>query len=431
MIVDTFCSSPIGGAGNAANNLHQGLLSAGVTSRFWHAQRAKLTNLDHTYQPLEGPDSHETSWTEKAGLVARSVGLRVQRWQAKYQRPAGFDLFTDPYAKTPTPWKPEIVGEIVHLHWISRVIDYPSFFASLPDDLPIVWTLHDMNPLTGGCHYSAGCDQYRSGCGNCPQLHWRGQKDLSQRWFAEKQLALQGKNLHIVAPSQWLTDLAREAPMFAEAKSFQRIPNGFNLQTFRPHAKASARKILGLPKDKVIIGFGAEHLGEHRKGFAELLQALCCLSTEAPVECLVFGAGRIPPDEQLPPIHSLGYVNGANRLALVYSACDLFVLPSLEDNAPQTALEAMACGTPVVAFDAGGVPDYVIPEETGMLAGHGDATELAACMSILIDNRELRQQLGAGARKLIEQDFEQSVMTERYLELYRNISSPAELRRSA
>ena len=429
MIVDQFNSSPFGGAAIAARRLHHALLRAGVTSRFWH-----LAGEKHR---IQGDDSYApVRWTDNSRIqqALRLPRKTFRKWQLRHAlrgRPEGLEIFTSPHSDQSTKYNTATMGaDIVHLHWVAKLIDYPSFFGSLADDAPIVWTLHDMNPFTGGCHYSNGCEAFRQECQDCPQLGRRHSHDLSQRFFHLKRVALAGKKLHIVSPSSWLESEARRSQIFSGAHSFQTIHNGIDTELFRPQDKRTARRKLGLPEDHIVIGFGAESIENRRKGFRELLHTLTQLSTHHPVIGLAFGGGQI--DDRvpgLPEIMHTGFVSDPNQQTAVYSASDILALPSLQDNLPQTGVEAMACGTPVVAFDTGGISDYVKPQQTGLLATAGDVTDLARKLSWVIDHPSARSQMGLNARELIVREFNHDTQAAKYRALYERLLRPQEMLR--
>jgi glycosyltransferase involved in cell wall biosynthesis len=200
----------------------------------------------------------------------------------------------------------------------------------------------------------------------------------------------------------------------------QRIPYGLDVDVFCPRDRQSARRALALPDDAMVLAFGAESLDSHRKGIRYLLEALSLLNARDRVVGLAFGSGPIPAGgAPLPRIRKVGYIGDSILQASIYSAADIFVLPSLEDNLPLTGLEAMACGTPVVAFDAGGVPDYVRPGETGLLARAGDAADLARRIDQLLERPHEIRRLGVAARAAAEREFSVEWQAKRYLELYR------------
>ncbi|MFK7766482.1 MAG: glycosyltransferase [Mariniblastus sp.] len=441
MKVAQFNTFPYGGAATAAKRIHEKLRAKNIDSQFFYHRNEKAE--------IQEPSFHQLNFSSpKFGIFTGAVQRRRERRRQKdvYDqfnthlalRPAGQETFSMAQLpeSTPLDWK-SIDADVLHLHWISFFADYPSFFDSVPNDTPIVWTLHDMNAFTGGCHYSNGCSRFRFGCGGCPQVVNSSPKDVSATTFNVKQQSLQNKNLHIVTPSDWMRELAMDSKVFPTQASFQTIRLGFDLKTFQPINKSDARRALGLDTDAILIGFGAEDINNRRKGLQHLLPALENLNTKNKVESLVFGSGEIESSANQPKVNHFGYVDSEQKQALIYSAADLVVVPSREDNQPQVGLEAMACGTPVVAFDAGGIPEYVRDGQTGLIAKLGDEAHLAERISALVDNAEARATMGRRARLMMEREFDSNRQSERYLDLYRLVSSkksvagPAARRRQA
>jgi glycosyltransferase involved in cell wall biosynthesis len=242
-----------------------------------------------------------------------------------------------------------------------------------------------------------------------------------------KREAIRGKNLHVVAPSRWLTEAAQRSAVFASARSFRTIPYGLDISSFAPQARSVARNEFQLPENAFVLGFGADSLTNRRKGWPELLAALKQVRASQPPVAFVFGGGALPAENELGMrIVSAGYVRDPLRLANLYSAMNVFVLPSLEDNLPQTGLEAMACGTPVIAFDAGGIPDFVVPEQTGLLARSRDVADLARQIQRVVDHPADLIHMGQHARQLVVERFNGQLEANRYVALYRELV--AELR---
>ncbi|HMO14175.1 MAG TPA: glycosyltransferase [Pirellulaceae bacterium] len=424
MNVSHFNTFPYGGAAYAARRIHEGLVAHGMDSTFFYWKNER-DNLRSDYQQIEFLRSPEMSAWQRQ--MDRMRQRKIKRSYDKHirQRDKTLEVFSGAKQldKTVLDWN-QINANVLHLHWLAFMVDYPSFFQSISNHVPVVWTLHDMNPFTGGCHYSSGCQRFERGCGSCPQLVHPLQRDESMVSFKAKQNALHRKNLSIVAPSNWMLNLAKKSPVFADAKRFELIPYGFDLTELKPIAKPFARKQLGINDlDSVVIGFGAEDITQRRKGLHLLIQSLTQLSVEKPVTCLVFGTGQLPMNsEKLPPIHPVGFVHSQLDKALVYSAMDLFVMPSLEDNSPQTGLEAMACGTPVVAFNIGGIPEYVKPNQTGLLSPVGDTAALAENISWLVNYSSPRLKMSELAREFMLQHHTLEQQTEKYIQLYQLVT---------
>ncbi|MFV2069899.1 MAG: glycosyltransferase [Pirellulales bacterium] len=429
MIVDHLNAGTGGGAAIAARRLHQALRAAGVESRLWYSKRERVELAEPGCRPWTDPPGPGPTLRRIAGsprTIARRLAFKWDQRRSLRGRPPGFSLFNLSRLARSTPWDLEATqSDLLHLHWVAKMIDYPSFFASLPTAMPIVWTLHDMNPLTGGCHHSDDCRAYTDSCGHCPQLGLSGENDLSRRSLRVKRDALRGKNLHIVAPSRWIAACARDSRLLRDAATIRTIHHGLDVDRFAPRAKETAKRALGIDPRSVVVGFGAASIDDRRKGLRHLVAAFSHLRAPRdhhPLVALVFGAGR-PPQWDVPNCHlvMVGHLDDARRQADVYSAADLFVVPSLIEVFGLTGLEAMACGTPVVAFACGGIVDYVRPMETGLLAKAGDSHDLARQIDWLIERPLHRQHMGENGRQMVCREFELRQQTARYIELYREL----------
>ena len=307
--------------------------------------------------------------------------------------------------------------DVLHFHWVAFLFDYPSFFRSL-GARPIVWTLHDMNPFTGGCHYSNGCQRFGQGCGRCPLLDQPSQEDISAFSWNHKQQALRGLSIDVVAPSQWLLQAAKNSGIFSSRTRWHHLNYGIDNQSYSPLNKRKAKQLLGLNPDTPVILFAADNLKDQRKGASRLWEALGKVPGILNFQMMTFGHGaaRELPGRRAPL--DLGFLETDRQKSVAYSAADIFVLPSLEDNQPQTGLEAMACETPVVAFRAGGIPEFVVEGGTGLLADTGDSMQFSERICQLLENESLRTRLGKAARKKMINEFDISRQTQSYLDIY-------------
>ncbi len=274
-------------------------------------------------------------------------------------------------------------SDVVHLHWINGIVDFEKSASALRDK-PIVWTLHDMYPFTGGCHYSEGCENFTGACNACPLL--AGDRLANEEWRKKKRAFDQLNNLHIVSPSQWLADCAKRSSLFHD-RPMHVIPNPLPADIYKPFNKIVARKRLGLPLQSKLILFGADSLSNHRKGGDLLHTAIRRMMRHGDldrVECVLFGDQKLDTGV---PTHSLGRISDEQKLALAYSAADVFAFPSREDNAPLTVAEAMLCGTPVVGFPVGNVPDLVEHRNTGYIARYADPNDFAEGLAWALTGR--------------------------------------------
>ena len=437
MIVHQLTTFPFGGAGGAAVRHHQAVRGAGLHSRLFVRRNdsgrapASPTAIPELYtcewvdSPTAGQSSFWQRWSDRRRR--RRICEDYQRHLAPRSQLA--ETFADSELVEPTQPNAHLLSaNILHLHWISFLIDYPSFFANVPRHLPLLWTLHDMNPLTGGCHYAGDCLRFRTGCGSCPQVAQPESYDISRRVLLSKAAALEGHTVTVVSPSRWLDRLAKQSPIWPDTTNFHVIPYGLDLQQFQPVSREAARARWRLPPQSHLVGFVADNLNNPRKGYAVLAKALAALpamlGASSPVELVVLGRGGDALVDCAIPVHRLGYLESPRELSAAYSALDVLALPSLEDNLPQTGLEAMACGKPVVGFEIGGIPDFVFPGKTGGLARPGDPIALAHEIALVLGDHRLQQRYAAGARRLVAHEFEQQQKTQKYLDLYREIARP-------
>lgn len=318
-------------------------------------------------------------------------------------------------------WKPDII----HFHNMhGYYLDLSIAEAVGRSDLPVVWTLHDPWPLTGRCAYFLDCERWRTGCGKCPYLreYPKAYFDSSAWMWPRKRKLLGGVwNPVIVSPSRWLASLVEEA---CDGRCrVEVIPNGIDTGVFRPYGRKQARKELGLPLGKKIVLFAAARLAEKRKGVAHFLEALEFVKVDNGMVLLV--GGEVDLRKKCPSgveLRGLGYVRGAEAMAKVYSAADLYCITSLADNFPTTVLEAMGCGTPVVGFAVGGISEQVA-EDCGKLVPLGDTRALGEAITNMLKDDKAREAMRICCRKRVEQEYNLRRFVERHIELYRELVS--------
>jgi glycosyltransferase involved in cell wall biosynthesis len=400
-----------GGAARGAFWLHKALQQQGVDSAMF---------VDRKY-------SDDATVLSRTGALARAgskIRSRLDRMPL-----ARYDMTQDSFWSV--GWVPHSIErvvrridpDIVHLHWIGDGFMPIGALARL--DYPIVWTLRDMWSFTGGCHYTAGCDRYSVGCGACPQLRSSNPMDLSARVRQRKQRGWRDVDLWLVPISGWLADCARASTLFDE-HPIEVIPNGVDTKRFRAHDMAAARAHWDLPQDRRLILFGGiDPLRDPRKGFAELVQALKHLANQCWSEramLVVFGA---KPEGELPdcglPARFVGHISNDDDLSRLCAAADVMATPSLQEAFGKTLIEAMACGTPVVAFNTGGPVDIVAHGENGYLATPGDTADFAAGLAWCLADERRRDDLSERARVTAEQQFDIAVVAARYRALYTRI----------
>lgn len=315
--------------------------------------------------------------------------------------------------------------DIVHLHWICGGFVQIESIGKI--DKPMVWTLHDMWPFTGGCHFSGSCSKYIDHCGSCPQLVSRRDRDLSRWVVRRKEKGWKDAKLHIVAPSRWLADKARASKLFRH-RQIVVIPNCIDSNRFKPIDRSVARAILGLPHDKKLIMFSAMNFrSDPRKGFPLLLDSLTELRRGDPeLDLEIVLVGQSEPREPLAmgyPTHYMGRLHDDVALALTYASADVFVTPSTEDNLPNTVMEAMACGTPCVAFEIGGMPDLIDHQRNGFLATPFRTDKLAQGIHWVLAGKERNRELSDQARGKVMRAFDEPVVAARYATLYQEVKN--------
>lgn len=315
-------------------------------------------------------------------------------------------------------------ADIIHLHWINHGFLSPKFLAELDLlDKPIVWTFHDSNAFTGGCHVRYSCENFHQQCGNCPLLRSSGKDDISHKNWLRKQKAYSELNFHIVAPSNWMAKSVKESSLLG-MRNLNVIPNTIEIAVFKPYVKSEAKQILKIAANHFVImsGFMPSKNDKH-KGTQYLITALNELSSrpEIPndqIELVIFGN---KDEKNMPdfPFKTtfLGTINKDEHLAKCYAAADVFVLPSLEDNLPNTVMESLACATPVVAFKTGGIPDMVKHLENGYLAKYENATDLADGIEWLFLHED-KEAIQKEARRTILNHFAPAVIATKHEELY-------------
>jgi glycosyltransferase involved in cell wall biosynthesis len=405
-----------GGAARAAYRLHQGLQSIGVNSQM--LVQEKFSN-DKT---VTAPSTRlgQSIARTKVAFDALPLKLYRQRQDTTFSLQFIPDRIVSQTA--------QINPDIINLHWIGEAFLQVETIAKF--NRPLVWSLHDMWTFTGGCHYSQDCDRYTAACGACPQLHSNQDWDLSRWVLKRKAKAWKNANLTIVGLSSWLAKCARSSSLFKDLR-VELIPNGIDTQRYKPLNRQIARELLNLPQNKQLILFGSlKATSDPRKGFHLLQPALQNLSKSGwqdQIELVVFGASKSdnPTDFGL-PAHYLGTFSDDLSLALLYSAADVFVLPSTQENLANTVMEAIACGTPCVAFNIGGMPDMIEHQKNGYLAQPYDINDLAGGIVWVIENEERQQKLSHRAREKAEQEFTLEIQARRYLSLFTEIYQECE-----
>lgn len=316
-------------------------------------------------------------------------------------------------------------ADVLHLHWTnSGFLSINNLKQVLKLKKPVIWTLHDMWTFTGGCHYTGSCNHFLDQCGNCPFLKDPGENDISHKgWLKKKSMYEQAGNIVFVTCSNWLAEIARKSSLLARFR-IETIPNPIDTTIFSPKGKMEVRAKWNINPGARIILFGAANIMDRRKGIGYLVDALSIFKDTyqgaEDVEIVIFGKNKSFNAAELPfRVHNLSVISSQSDMAEIYSMADVFVLPSLEDNLPNTIMESMSCGTPVVAFNTGGIPDMIDHQQNGYLAGYQDANDLAAGIQWTFNHDD--QGLSANARKKVMENFSNDIVAGQYIDLYQSI----------
>ncbi len=393
--------SDLFGAGRAATRISQVVSVCGCESEVYILNKELDT----------GSRKIELTTKERIGrIVTKKQNEALMR---KYE-PDGY-FHTDKYGISYRGKNFLQEADIVHVHWVNEGI-YSGHFLS-DAGKPVVWTLHDMWPFTGGCHYSEGCMSYTGKCGQCRCLCSEKEEDLSTATQQNRIREYKDAEIVFAGCSKWITDAANSSLILKESgKTCVNIPNPISDQWFRVRDRMECRRVLGMDIGKKAVLIGSVNLNDRRKGFDLLYEALKSLDPSEYVLC-TFGNNKnmdFPGFETI----SFGSVFDDLHLSFIYNACDVFVAPSREENLANTVMESLACGTPVTAFDIGGMKDMIRPGENGYLAEHFDTADLAAKIrSALSGELNSREEISRDAHER----FSYRTVGERYVNLYRSL----------
>lgn len=398
-----------GGSGRSAYRIHDGLRRLGHRSHMLVGTRT-----------TEDPDVD----TVHGGGLGRLKDRMAEEATARI----GWQYWGYPSSRRVLshPWMRE--ADIVQLYNTHGGYFSHRLLPKLSAIAPVVWRLSDMWPMTGHCAYPADCERWLTGCGACLDLgaYPPLPRDTAAMLWKEKRRVYARTRLTIVAPSSWTEHMARQSPLFSGC-AVHRIPNGLDLDVFRPIDRLAAAAVLGIDPRRKSILFSANVVDDNpRKGSGLLMEALRRLGPRDDVQVLLAGIGGERWTGKVPlPVVPLGYLRDDRLVAAANALADVVVVPSTVENLPNTILEAMACGKPVVAFDAGGIRDAVIPGETGLLTPCGDVDALATAIGTLLDDDQMRQHLAAGALTRARMEYDARVQASRFEALYRELTGAA------
>lgn len=409
-------SERIGGAAIAASRLMESLKNNGV--------KAKLLVRDKQTDQISVVELNRSR-----KLLWKFVWERIVIWRANHFKKN--NLFSVDIANTGTDITrlPEFKeADVIHLHWINQgMLSLKNIDKILASGKPVVWTMHDMWPCTGICHYARECTNYQKECHHCPYIYeGGGKKDLSNRVFRKKQKLYKGRHLTFVTCSHWLEDRVRSSALLS-GHAVVSIPNAINVNLFQPHDKQEARAECVLPREPKLILFGSVKITDKRKGLDYLIESCKLLADSHPelkeqLGVVVLGSQSQQLENKLPfKVYPLDFVADEHRLVDIYNAVDLYVTPSLEDNLPNTIMEAMACGVPCVGFNVGGIPEMIDHLHNGYVAEYKSAEDFANGIYWTLTDSGYSGLSEQAVRKVVS-NYSEGIIAKKYIEVYNKVS---------
>ena len=413
LIINT--SERIGGAAIAANRLMDALRNNGI--------QAKMLVRDKQTDNITVIGLKKSLWS-----IWQFVWERIVIWKANHFKQ--HNLFAVDIANTGTDITtyPEFKeADIIHLHWVNQgMLSLKDLKKILQSGKPIVWTMHDMWPCTGICHHARECDKYHKECHHCPYLYYGGaKKDLSNQTFKKKKELYQLSPITFITCSQWLKERAGQSALL-EQHPIVHIPNPIKTNLFTPRDKVEARQKCNLPTDKKLILFGSVKITDKRKGIDYFIESCKILAEKHPelvnnLGVAVYGKESEQLKSLVPfQVYALDYISNEKELVNVYNAVDLYVTPSLEENLPNTIMEAMACGIPCVGFNVGGIPEMIDHLHNGYVADYKSAEDFANGIHWTLSESEY-QSLSEEARRKVTSSYSESTIAKKYIEVYNKI----------
>lgn len=403
----------VGGAAIATYRLHRGLRSIDVDSHLMVSHKGKVDSS------VIGP--------EQQNILERSIKYLYSRRDERITRyyQARDNRYFSP-ARSPDKLAVrviEVAPDVLHLSWMNA--GFMKIETLRQFRKPIVWTLHDMWPFTGGCHYDDECGRFKQTCGRCPILSSQAENDLSHEIWERKKKSWREVPITVVAPSHWLAEMARASSLFKNRR-VEVIPNGIDTEKYKPLDKKLARDAYGLPQNRKLVLFSAmSATTDKRKGHHLLLPALKKMAQEGwgkKTELIIIGASEPDSAPALGmKVHYMGHLHDEISSALLFSAADVTVAPSMQENLSNTVMESLSCGTPVVAFNIGGMPDMIDHQSNGYLASAFESDDLAQGIMWILESDERQAMLSRQARKIVLERFAIKTVANQYLTLYQEL----------
>lgn len=410
LIVNT--SENVGGAAVAANRLMDALNNNGIKTKM--LVRDKATD-NITVAQLD------KSWHQRWNFLWERFVIFCH---LRFKRDNLFQIDIANAGTDITRTREFREADVIHLSWVNQgMLSIGGIKKILASKKPVVWTMHDLWPASSICHYARNCHRYESRCGNCPLLPGGGSRnDLSAKVWRRKRQALGTNSILFVTCSRWLADKAKKSGLLSGQKVMS-IPNPIDTHVFCREDQEKARIYAGLPADKRLILFVSQRVTDQRKGMDYFITAMNKMVEQHPemrqnTGIAILGGQAEELAEKLPlPSYPLGYVSDEKKIASVYNSVDMFVLPSLEDNLPNTIMEAMACGVPCVGFNTGGIPEMIDHLKNGYVAEYKSVDDLAKGMHWVMCEAD-REALAAEALRKVNTCYSQYSVAMKYIEAY-------------
>lgn len=410
LIVNT--SENTGGAAVAANRLKEALNNNGI--------KAKMLVRDKESDDITVAQLNK-SWHQKWDFLWERLVIYMR---LHFKRDNLFLIDIANAGTDITKTREFKEADVIHLSWINQgMLSLKGIRKILESHKPVVWTMHDLWPASSICHYARNCRNYEKQCGNCPLLPGNGSNnDLSARIWKKKRKILERNSILFVTCSRWLADKAKKSGLLSGQKVIS-IPNPIDSRVFTKENRAEARLYAGLPEDKKLILFVSQRVTDKRKGMDYFITAINKMVEEHPEmkdNCgiAILGGKAEELADKLPlPSYPLGYVSEEKKIASIYNSVNLFVLPSLEDNLPNTIMEAMACGVPCVGFNTGGIPEMIDHLKNGYVAEYKSSDDLAKGIRWVLSEAD-HQSLSNEAMKKVNQCYSQYAVAMKYIEAY-------------
>jgi glycosyltransferase involved in cell wall biosynthesis len=405
-----------GGAARAAYRQHTALRKYGVDSEM--VVRHKHSNDTSVVQYAGNPGVGH-----RAARVLRRAWINYKEKQSRKDCRKIICGLTDPRADLLRNVGPEISeADVINIHKVQHFVDLPALLRRLPPSKPIVITLHDLSPITGGCDYPGSCRRFEAACGCCPIMDSHRPNDYSHRIFRMKEIAYSRpprEHLVFVANSVWSGEKARLSGLIKDRK-VEVIHYGLDQTVYSSQKRRESRRALGIGAEEPVLLFAAHDLGLAHKGGHYLRDALMNVRCQTPIRLLTMGGGHFQAGSGYRHIH-FGRVESDELQALLYQAADVFIIPSLEEAFGQSALEAVACGAVVAGFNVGGVPDIVKCGLNGLLVERQDTQALSEAIRKLLGDEELRRRWQSSCETWVRENFSYSKNAAGYVALYNSL----------